>query len=354
MNRVWKSFLQDQGARFKGEAALGFAEPAREMDAVAKTTVLVDLSDQALIRVRGADARDFLNGQLSNDVRRVDERHSQLAAWCTAKGRALAVLRVFRRGTDYYLQLPAGLQETVLTRLRTFVLRAKVILEPADAEFVSLGLAGPWAESLLPETLGNAPVDPDGCVTHAEVTVVRLPGPAPRFLLIAPPATARAQWQRLRAHATPVGPPAWAWLDIAAGIPRVYPQTSEAFVPQMLNLEILGAVDFKKGCYPGQEIVARTHYLGRLKQRMVRAHTDAEAQPGMPVYAPELPGQATGSVVDAALAPDGGYDLLAVVHLRSAATGVLHLGTETGPILSLLPLPYSLPPEKESGETAGT
>ena len=84
--------------------------------------------------------------------------------------------------------------------------------------------------------------------------------------------------------------------------------------------------------------MARTHYLGRLKQRMVRAHTDAEAQPGMPIYAPELPGQTTGSVVDAALSPDGGYDLLAVVHLRSAATGVLHLGTETGPILSLLPL----------------
>jgi folate-binding protein YgfZ len=353
MNLEWKSFLQDRGARFENGAVRGFAAPEREIEAAAKATVLVDVSDQALIRVHGADARDFLNGQFSNDARRVDDRHSQLAAWCNAKGRVLAVLRVFRRGADYYLQLPASLQESILTRLRMFVLRAKVMLEDADTELVGLGLAGPRAEVLLRDMLGDLPADIDGCCTRADTTVLRLPGPGPRFLLIAPPATTRAQWQRLGARATPVGPPAWAWLDIAAGIPRVYPQTGEAFVPQMLNLELLGGVDFKKGCYPGQEIVARMHYLGRPKQRMVRARSPAEAQPGMPVYAPDLPGQASGSVVDATVSPDGGYDLLVVVRIGGAAAGVLRLGTEAGPALTLLPLPYPLPPETDSGETAG-
>src|SRR3989338_5326133 len=175
MNREWKSFLQDRGARFEDGAVRGFVAPAREVEAAGKTTVLADLSDQALIRVHGADAQGFLNGQFSNDVRRVDDRHSQLAAWCNAKGRVLAVLRVFRRGTDYYLQLPANLQETVLKRLRMFVLRAKVVLEAADAELVGLALAGPRAESLLRALRGDLQTDIDGCCTRADTTVLRLP-----------------------------------------------------------------------------------------------------------------------------------------------------------------------------------
>jgi len=143
----------------------------------------------------------------------------------------------------------------------------------------------------------------------------------------------------------PTGPQAWTWLDIAAGVPRIDAATSEQFVPQMVNLELLSGVDFKKGCYPGQEIVARMHYLGRLKQRMYRAHAESAVTPGTPIFAPDLPGQPTGAVIASAVAPAGGYDLIAVLQMSSAAGGVLHLGSATGPTLQLLPLPYALPTE---------
>ena len=143
----------------------------------------------------------------------------------------------------------------------------------------------------------------------------------------------------------PTGPQAWTWLDITAGVPRIDAATSEQFVPQMVNLELLSGVDFKKGCYPGQEIVARMHYLGRLKQRMYRAHAESAVTPGTSVFAPDLPGQPTGAVIASAVAPAGGYDLIAVLQLSSAAGGVLHLGSATGSTLQLLPLPYALPAE---------
>lgn len=351
MNSAWLAFLQTQGAVVEGGRVQHFGDPTAERVAAAGATVLVELSALALIRARGADAQTFLNGQLSNDVRRVDEARSQLAAWCTPKGRALALLRVLRRGEDYYLQLPAPLQETVLKRLRMFVLRAKVALESADADLIAFGIAGPQAEALLCAHLGEPPAEPDGCITRDDVTVIRISGAPARFMLIAAIAAADRLWQRLRAGARPVASDRWTWLDVGAGVPQIYPETSEAFVPQMFNLELLGGVDFKKGCYPGQEIVARLQYRGGLKQRMVRAHADAEAAPGMPVYAPDLPGQTVGTVVAAAAAPAGGTDLLAVIHVSSLAGGNLRLYDERhGALLQRLPLPYSLPlPIAETG-----
>ncbi len=129
----------------------------------------------------------------------------------------------------------------------------------------------------------------------------------------------------------------WAWLDIMAGIPSVHPGTNEEFVPQMANLEVVGGVNFKKGCYPGQEIVARMQYLGKLKQRMYRAHFAGEVapRPGDAIYAPDFPGQSAGTVVEAQPSPDGGYDLLAVIQISSADAGELHFGSETGPRLTL-------------------
>lgn len=346
MNDAWKSFLQTQGAVFDGGRARHFGKPADERRAAAQGNVLADLSDWSLIRARGADTQNFLNGQLSNDVRRLDATHSQLAAWCSPKGRMLAVFRLVRRGDDILLQLPASLLETILKRLKMFVLRAKVTLEAADAELVGLGLSGPDAEKLLRDATSFAPGMVDASETRDDITAIRLPGAYPRFAIIAPTETAIKLWNDLQAGATPVAPPVWAWLDIMAGIPVVHPETSEAFVPQMANLEIVGGVNFKKGCYPGQEIVARMQYLGKLKQRMYRAkaETDTPPKPGDAIFAPDFPGQPAGTVVAAEPAPEGGFDLLAVIQISSATAGVLHLGAETGPRLSLQNLPYSFGP----------
>ena len=342
MNETWKTFIRDNGAVLEGERVMHFGNPAQESRAAAGGNVLADLSDLALIRARGDDALNFLNGQLSNDIKALDPAHSQLASWCSPKGRMLAIFRIFRRGSDYLLQLPAVLKENILKRLRMFVLRAKVTLESTEAELVSIGLSGPDAEIIMREATGFAPGGENLCETRNEISIVSLPGPHPRFQIIAPASVAIKLWEDLKAKATPVGPPVWAWLDIMAGIPTVLPQTSEAFVPQMANLELVGGVHFKKGCYPGQEIVARMQYLGKLKQRMYRAHSTDVAHAGDAIYAPDFPGQSAGTVVDAQPAPQGGQDLLIVVQISSAANGVLHLRNENGPPLILQSLPYPL------------
>lgn len=348
MNREWQSFLEQKNARFDGGRVAGFSEPRHESEAAANATVLSVISDHALLCIRGTDAQSFLNGQLSNDVRRVDAAHSQLAAWCNAKGRIITLVRVFRRADDYYLLLPTDLRETVRERLQRFILRAKVTIE-SDDNLVVLGVSGPQADLLLRAVLPHVSAA-DDCLTQGDSTLLRLSGVHPRYLLVAPIAAARALWERLAPPAIPVGPQAWIWLDIAAGVSRIDTTTSEQFVPQMANLELLNGVDFKKGCYPGQEIVARMHYLGRLKQRMYRAHTESVVTPGTPIFAPDLPGQSTGAVIASAVAPTGGYDFLAVLHTSSAAAKMLHLGSATGPLLQLLPLPYALLTENGSSE----
>lgn len=346
VNDAWKSFIQSQGAILEGERVQHFGKPVEERRAAAQGNVLADLSDLSLIRARGADTQNFLNGQLSNDVRQLDAAHSQLASWCSPKGRMLVIFRLLRRGDDTLLQLPSSLLEPTLKRLRMFVLRAKVTLEDVDAELVSFGIPGPDAERLLRDVTGFAPGEINGSETRDEITIARLPGPHSRFEIIAPTDAATKLWNSLKAKAAPVGPSAWAWLDIMAGIPSVHPETSEAFVPQMANLEIVGGVNFKKGCYPGQEIVARMQYLGRLKQRMYRAHYagDVLPRPGDSIFAPDFPGQSAGTVVSAQPAPDNGFDLLAVIQISSAEAGELHLENESGPQLLLLPLPYSVTP----------
>ncbi|MHB1140889.1 MAG: CAF17-like 4Fe-4S cluster assembly/insertion protein YgfZ [Sulfuricaulis sp.] len=346
MNEIWKNFIRSQGAVLDGERVQHFGQPAEERRAAAQSNVLADLSDQALICARGADTQNFLNGQLSNNMRRLDATHSQLAAWCSPKGRMLVIFRLFRRGDDTLMQLPASLLETILKRLKMFVLRAKVTLEDAGAELVSFGISGPDAERLLREAAGFVPGEISGCETRDEITVIKIAGPHPRFEIIAPTDSAMKLRTTLRSTTTPVAAPVWNWLDIMAGIPGVHPETSEAFVPQMANLEIVGGVDFKKGCYPGQEIVARMQYLGKLKQRMYRARFEGDAlpRPGDSIFAPDFPGQSAGTVVAAQPAPDKGFDLLAVIQISSAENGELHLGSETGPKLSLQTLPYSVTP----------
>ncbi|MBI3545830.1 MAG: folate-binding protein YgfZ [Gammaproteobacteria bacterium] len=346
MNEAWKSFIQTQGAVLEGERVRDFGRPAEERMAAAHGDILADLSDLSFMRARGVEAKDFLNGQLSNDVKMLDASHSQLAAWCNPKGRMLVIFRLFRRADDYLLQLPAVLQENILKRLRMFVMRSKVVIDSADNELSAMGLAGPKAEQILRAIVGFVPAGVNTSETRNDITIISMPDPQPRYEIVAPTATLIKLWSGIKPQVMAVGPSVWAWLDIMAGIPTILPETHEEFVPQMANLELISGVNFKKGCYPGQEIVARMQYLGKLKQRMFRAHvqtTDA-LRPGTPIYAPDFPGQSAGMVVNIEPASNNhGYDMLAVIQISSASHGELHLASESGPLLTLQSLPYSVP-----------
>jgi len=346
MNASWKSFLESQSATIEASGAVRFPDTPPTADCC-----LCDLSHLGLIAVSGDDRVQFLQGQVTNDVREVSPEHSQLSSHCSPKGRMLANFRVFQRGETLYLQLPAEGLPALLKRLRMFVLRAKVTLEEATDQLVRIGVAGNCAPELLRDRFPELPDQSGDTIHRNELTLIRLPGRTPRFEIIGPAEAMQDIWRPLATTATQVNADFWALLDLRAGIPAVYPQTVEAFVPQMANMQLIDGVSFRKGCYTGQEIVARMQYLGKLKRRMYLAHvdTDTAPAPGDDLFSPATAsGQGTGKVVDARPAPEGGYDLLAVIEIESAEGGELHLNDHGGPILELRDLPY--PFEADEGE----
>lgn len=341
MHQAWEQFLRAKGALIESGRVLHFGNPPGEVQAARDSNTIADLSHWSLIRADGKDAETFLQGQFSNDLRLIGTT-SQLHAYCNAQGRMLAILRIFRRDDALFLQLPASLAEATLKRLRMFVLRAQVKLELVDDSLLRIGLSGPELVKELSRVSLPLPEE-NGCITQDGITILRLPGPHARTELIGPAEAIQRIWETV--NATAVGAGAWGWLDIVAGLPVVLPETVEQFVPQMANLDLVGGINFKKGCYPGQEIVARMHYLGRLKQRMYLAHLSGEAcpRPGEPLFAPDFGDQAAGMVVDAQRAPAGGCDLLAVLQMSSASLGDVQLARPAGAPLTLKQLPYSFP-----------
>jgi folate-binding protein YgfZ len=299
------------------------------------------LDHLGLIAFEGTDAPAFLNGQLTSDVQALTPERCQYGGYCTAKGRLLATFLLWRRERSFYLQLPAVLREPVQRQLSKFILRSKVTASDASGAWVRFGTAGGNVESLLGRIFGAVPAAP-GEVQHVtDATVIKLP--VDRYEIAVPAAGAGAFEEALVAHGfAPSGAELWQRLDIRAGVPLITPATQEEFVPQMVNLDLIGGVSFSKGCYPGQEIVARMHYLGRVKQRMYRFHADSRdaPRPAEKLYSAAFGDQACGTIVDAAPAPESGYDALAVVQIDQARDDNLHLRAADGPVLKLLELPY--------------
>lgn len=343
MDPDWQRFLTERGATMEGGRVASFGEPARELATARNGTVLCDLSHLGLIRAGGDEAREFLHRQLSSDVRNLQDGQAQFSSYNTAKGRMLASLLLWADGDGFLLQLAAELAEPIRKRLALFVLRSRVTLEDASDRCVRIGVAGAAAAAALAQRFPSLPAMPLAAERGEAGTLLRL-GPE-RFELVLSPAAAPGLWSDLARHAAPAGQAAWDWLDIRAGWPRVTVATQEQFVPQMANLELIGGVSFKKGCYPGQEIVARTHYLGKVKRRMFLAHIAAATPPapGDELYSPDTGSQASGMIVNAAPSPDGGYEALAVVQVASAEAGEVHWKSPDGPRLAFRPLPYQVP-----------
>jgi len=343
MINEWKAFLQSAGAEFDDSGVVSYGNTPRELSVAITGNVFSDLSHYGLISVHGKDAETFLQGQLTNDVRSVDSGHSQITGLCNPKGRLLASFRLFRYGDSFYLCLPADMVEGVLGRLRMFVLRSEVTLEDAGDTFVHLGISGIDAAATLTEFSGELPADSGDVAGGDNQVVIQVPGIHPSYEIFTTVEHATTLWDQLNVHSAPVGAEAWRLLDIQAGIPVIYPQTREAFVPQMVNLQLVGGISFKKGCYTGQEIVARMEYLGKLKRRMYRARVNAETvpQPADDVYSSDDNRQSCGQLVSAAGHPDGGYAVLVVLQIASAeGEAGLHLGEPGGPSLNLETLPY--------------
>lgn len=298
------------------------------------TFLAAQLPEQGLLSCTGDDARNFLHAQLTSDIAGLDATHARRAGWCSAKGRLLATLLVVPQSDGFLLQLARDLSPAVAKRLSMFILRAKVKLADVSAAWAQFGVWGAGAAQRLADAGLEVPQNVLGCADGEHGVVVRV-APA-RFLVLVP----AAESARLAQDLGDAGEAAWALEEIRDGHPQVRLATQDQFVPQMVNLERLGAVDFKKGCYPGQEIVARTQYRGMLKRRMVRARAPVPASPGDDVFADSIVGQAAGTVVNAVPRPEGGHELLAVVQISAIdSAGPIRLRDASGPALELLALP---------------
>jgi tRNA-modifying protein YgfZ len=336
---TWTEFLTSQGAALNDATVTDFGDPQAELAAAAAQTVIADLSQFGLIGLAGEEAQTFLHGQITNDLRGLTHQAAVFAGYLSAKGRMLANFLVMKRGDDVLVMLPASLREPIQKRLSMFILRSKVKARDAGAEWVRLGVNGPDASQALTEALGYELPSGMMGMAHGEQTFVLRLGDQ-RFDVFLQPEAAPAIWQQLSARSRPVGAPAWDWLMVQSGVPMVLPQTQDHFVPQMANMELLGGVSFNKGCYPGQEIVARSQYLGKVKRRLFLAHIDTAAAAGDELFSSELPDQAAGHIANAAPAPGGGFDVLAVVHNSCVEAGDVHLKARDGAPLVFRPLPY--------------
>jgi tRNA-modifying protein YgfZ len=279
------------------------------------TEQIADLSHYAVLRISGEDAAAFLHGQFTNDVQALAVDTAQWNGWCTPKGRLLATFLLARRKDDYLLLIPAEIAPAIAKRLTMFVLRSKVKIADVSADYARRGLIGaagiPGAMRVM---------EKDGAITV---------GLDPqRAVVLAPPS---------QAPAANASADAWELASIHAGVPVVTTATQEAFVPQMANFELVGGVSFKKGCYPGQEIVARMQYRGGLKRRMARAHVAGgeRPQPGDPVYSSAFGEQSAGTIVNAAPAPEGGYDVLVVAQMESLERRDLRWKSPDGPAVEV-------------------
>jgi tRNA-modifying protein YgfZ len=253
----------------------------------------------------------------------------------------MATFRCIRRKDAYYLQTLQESVSSVLQRLSMYLLRSQVTLSDASDELVKVGITGECADALLQTFCDDLPERTNDVQHLDELTLIRLPGATPRFEVMGPSSVMQEIWHTAEGQAQSASAAFWALQEIQAGVPTIYPNTKEAFVPQMMNMQLIDGVSFTKGCYVGQEVVARMQYLGKLKRRMYLAHvnTTTAPEPGDELFAKQsTSGQGAGKVVDAQASGDG-YDLLAVIEIASAEEGQVTLGKQ-GPQLEFLSLPY--------------
>jgi tRNA-modifying protein YgfZ len=285
------------------------------------------------IAVQGEDAASFLQGQLTQDFALLGPAQARLAAYCTAKGRMLASFVGFARADGEFLLVTSrDILAPAQKRLSMFVLRAKAKLRDVSAEFDLYGIAGSAAESLAPELR-----EPWSRSQVDSATAIGLyPAQAQRRIL----------WVGPAGQAAPQGPPLsdalWSWGEVRSGIATITAPVVESFVPQMLNYESVGGVNFKKGCYPGQEVVARSQFRGTLKRRAYLAHSQGELHAGDEIFHASDASQPCGTVAQAAAAPDGGWDAIVSMQVALAQTGALSAGGPQGPALSVQAPPYPL------------
>lgn len=315
----WQQFLQESSADIviENNKVINFGNATAEHLALHNDTVICDLSHIGLLQLEGADALTFLQGQVTNDIKLLDGHHAHYTAYCNPKGRMLAFFLAFTHYDHVHLQMPKELIESISKRLKMYVMRSKVVITDVSESIIKMGLNGSNAPELLKSLFTEVPENDYELVSLDNGALLRLPGVIPRYEIFSDAINSPIIWNAFKKNAKPVGAACWEWLEINAGIPEIILKTQEEFVPQMLNLDALNAINYKKGCYTGQEIVARTHYLGKVKRRTQLAHIASDTLPEVGDDIVDNNQQAIGKIVRSTSAIHFGYDVLAECRLEN-------------------------------------
>ncbi|MGK0269400.1 MAG: folate-binding protein YgfZ [Cocleimonas sp.] len=360
MNLDWKVFLQENGAEFvaysddnsesgsRAEQLVSFGNPDDEKNISSQDALLSNASERSLIKINGEDAESFLQNQLTNDIRNVTDTSHQASAWCSPKGRIIVNFRIFKRDGDFYLALSGDLIEHVMKKLRMYVMMSKVVIEDVTDKVINFTFAGKQADTLIQEMLSiTIPSDAE-TIQHNSITLVRTvisnSESNSRFDVFAEDiGEAKALWSQCREKSLAVSGKGIRYLDIIAGNPEITAASSEAWIPQMVNYIHINGVDFKKGCYPGQEVVARLNYLGKTKRRMYRLQINSDQLPAIGATIKSDKDAEAGKVLNAVLNADGKIDALAVLKIADATNSLTLVANDA--TITLLDLPYSISDE---------
>ena len=285
-----------------------------------------------------------MQGQFTNDVDTVDENHSQLSAICNNKGRMIANFRLFKHQQNYFISIKNDLTDKTIQHLQNYILRAQVAIQDISEQLIHIGISGDNATELLSPFIENINIDIDSVTFNDDYIAICITGTKPRYEIFCSLKQAKSLWQQVLQRAIIVSPSVWDYLNIQAGLPLIDTNTSEEFVPQMANMELVNGVSFTKGCFTGQEIIARTHYLGKQKRRTYHIKIDSTTRPKSGDHLAtdtSTENQYTGTLVSVYQTAENIYEALAVIQIKSAEESQLKLKDADSKI-SLLELPYSL------------
>jgi folate-binding protein YgfZ len=302
----------------------------------------MDLSERTFLRVSGDDAGTFLQGQLTQDVTLLDGPAVHWAGYCSPKGRMLASFLMWRSEGSFWMDASPDLSDPVLKRLKMYVLRSKVAIEDARDARPRLGIVGDGLEDFLAGAGLGTPPAPGTWASSQGLTVAAIS--SRRLLFSGPPDRVKAVQAQLEQACEAGSPEDWTASAVREGTAEITLATQDEWVPQMLNWDLVNGISFKKGCYTGQEIVARTHYLGKIKRRLFRLATPGSAKIGDEIFAEgSAIEEAAGKVALTGPQRPSGTELLAVLQVNARQSPALHLGSPSGPKLEMLPLPYTIP-----------
>jgi hypothetical protein len=338
MSNSWYNFLQEQGAVFGDSSVLRFGN-GKSTYLDTKDTVFSPVVWMSVARISGADAFDFLQAQLTADVRDIGRGLSKVSGYCNPKGRLLAIFRILRDGDDFLLLSDSGILPHIIQRLQMYVLRMKVALT-IESERVAIGLTGPKANFIAAQLAAGLSEITNEVLCNRGMCVIPIGDREKGYLVIATPTQLIKSWSTIKDYTKLAGSDQWALFEMRSGLPRITTSTQENFIPQSVNLDLIGGVSFNKGCYPGQEIVARVRYLGRLKHRMARALITHGGlpNPGDPIFSDPKAVQRVGTVINVVGHPNGTGELLATVPLASSPDTELPIDQE-GRYIRLVEMP---------------